>query len=272
MKVSIGIVGFGTMGSAIFERAADAFDFIVYEKDCAKTAALAAGICEEELERLAARSEAVVLAVKPQDFSALLAGFRSSLNKTVISIAAGIATPTIEQALPGARVVRVMPNLAVKVGKAMSCIARGKSASGKDLELAERLFKKLGQVLVINETMMNAATAVSGSGPGFLYELLQDKSLHEAENFARHMFAPELQEAAVEVGFNGDQARLLAKATVEGAMELLRVSGISAVELRDKVTSKGGTTAAGLQALRNGGSLGEAVKAALARAQELAKT
>lgn len=274
MRIKIGLIGFGNMGSAIYERAKDAFDFIVLEKEAARTAGLDPAQIENDLHRLVSRVEALVLAVKPQDFPALLGGLDDIGDITVISIAAGITTEKVESALArsgAAHVVRVMPNLAVKVGKGMSCICRGSRTRQKDLSLAESLFKKAGHVLVIEEALMDAATAISGSGPGFFCEMVEGKSLHEAQNFGRHIFMPELQACAVQAGFTPRQAALLSAQTTAGAVELMKVSGCAAAELRDRVASKGGTTEAGLTALRQTHSLAEAVRAALERARQLAK-
>jgi len=272
MKPIIGLAGFGNMGSAIYERAKDAFDILVYEKDTSKTAALPPAAVESDLRALVSRCAAVVLAVKPQDFPELLRQIGDPGKTVVISIAAGIPTAFIEAAFPGAHVIRVMPNLPAKVGKGMSCIARGKKVAQPDLTLAEGIFKKVGQVLVIDESLMNAATAISGSGPGFFFDQVIGKSVHEAENYGKHNFTPQLIEAARAVGFHDNrQAVTLANATTAGALELLRQTKIAAEVLRDQVTSKGGTTEAGLKALHETDSLIEAARAALARAQELAK-
>jgi pyrroline-5-carboxylate reductase len=270
MREKIGLIGFGNMGSAIYERAKNAFDLLVYEKDTSKTAQLEGPAVEADLPGLVSRCDALILAVKPQDFPALLQQL-SSAEKTVISIAAGIPTAAIEKVLPRCRVIRVMPNLAASIGKAMSCIARGKSAGQRELQLAERIFKQIGAVMVIGEAMMDAATAISGSGPGFFFELVAGKSLHEAENYGRHMFAENLREAAVSVGFSGREAKALAEKTTQGAAAMLRETKIPPETLRDRVTSKGGTTEAGLKALRETHSLTEAAQAAFARARELAK-
>ncbi|MGE5308452.1 MAG: pyrroline-5-carboxylate reductase family protein [Deltaproteobacteria bacterium] len=270
MKKKIGLIGFGNMGSAIFERARDDFDLLVYEKDPSKTEKLEASVVEKDLAALVRGVEAFILAVKPQDFTAVLAQIGGAGKATVISIAAGIPTAAIEKALPGSRVVRVMPNLPAKVGKGMSCIARGKKAAQPDVTLTEQIFRKVGQVLVIDEKMMDAATAISGSGPGFFFDRVIGQSGYEAQNYGEHIFKEELREAAVAVGFDPKQALLLAKATTDGAVELMKSSGLPAETLRDRVTSKGGTTEAGLKALHQTDSLADAARAAVARAKELA--
>jgi pyrroline-5-carboxylate reductase len=272
MKKRIGLIGFGTMGSAIYERAGNAFDFLIYEKDPSKTAAIPAAQKAAGLGALISAVDAVVLAVKPQDFPVLLGQMGGAGAAVVISIAAGITTAAIEDIFPGAHVIRVMPNLPAKVGRGMSCIARGKKVAQPDMTIAEQLFKKVGQILVIDESLMNAATAISGSGPGFFFDQVDGKSIHEAENYGRHIFTPQLAEAARAVGFlDTKQAAILAQATTAGALELLKTAPVSARELCRQVSSKGGTTEAGLKALHETNSLVEAAKAALARAKELAQ-
>jgi pyrroline-5-carboxylate reductase len=271
MKQKVGLIGFGNMGSAIYEKAKDAFDFRIYEKDISKTGPLPPSSVENDLHTLMAGLDACILAVKPQDLTALLQQLPAPGNATVISIAAGIPTALIERALPGAHVIRVMPNLPAKVGKGMSCIAKGKKAIQKDLTIAENIFKKVGQVMLIEEPLMNAATAVSGSGPGFFFEQVVGKSPDEATIYAKNDFKEQLLLAAHAVGFFGATALALASATTAGAVEMLRVTKLPPEQLRDQVTSKGGTTEAGLKVLRQTHSLTDAVKAAMERAAELAK-
>lgn len=271
MKTILGLVGFGTMGSAIYERAKDAFDILVHEKDTSKVSSLAQGTAESDLRLLVPRVAALVIAVKPQDFPSVMEELKPLSPACVISIAAGVTTSSIESRLPGTRVVRVMPNLPARIGKGMSCIARGKSAKEEDMGLAEKLFRTVGQVLRIDESMMNAATAISGSGPGFFFEEVADKSLHEAQNYAKHDFEEQLAQAAMAVGFLNAQAHTLARQTTAGSLEMLRVAKLPAATLRDQVTSRGGTTEAGLKALRESHSLVDAAKAAAKRAAELAQ-
>ena len=118
---------------------------------------------------------------------------------------------------------------------------------------------------------MNAATAISGSGPGYLYYLIEGKSLNEAKKYALNVFMPSLKEEAMKIGFDPDEARLLAQATTEGSLAIFESSGLSAEQLKLQVASKGGTTEAGLEALQKGGSIKDAVVAALKRAEQLSK-
>ena len=116
---------------------------------------------------------------------------------------------------------------------------------------------------------MNAATALSGSGPGFLFSLLEDKPETDWANYAQNEFIPALVAAAQAIGFRPEQARILASTATQGSIALLRETGLPADMLRKQVASKGGTTEAGLKELKNIQSLEAAVKAALKRAEEL---
>ena len=192
-------------------------------------------------------------------------------DELIISIAAGITTRYVEDYFGVVRVVRVMPNMPAKIGSGMSCLSKGKFASEEDFDLAEELFSYMGEILAIKEEMINAATAISGSGPGYLYYLIEGKSLSEAKKYAHNVFMPLLKEAAMKIGFDPDEAHLLAQATTEGSMAILKSSGLSAEQLKLQVASKGGTTEAGLLVLHKEGTIEEAAMAALKRAEELSK-
>ncbi len=275
-KKSIGIIGYGNMGSSIGERIKDNYSVYVFEKDSEKIKNNLGVTCLNSLTELFNKSEIIILAVKPQDFNQILEEMKDSVkNKLIISIAAGKTTISIESILNNARVIRVMPNLAAKIGKAMSCLCKGKFATQDDLKLSVFIFNFVGETLVIDEKMMNACTAVSGSGPGFFFELIKDLQRKDWERFAGKEFKPKLKTSAKNIGFNDMEAEILAASTTGGALEMLRVSvkdNVTAEQLRNQVTSKGGTTEAGLKILNsNLENLDKAVNAALKRAEELSK-
>jgi len=202
----------------------------------------------------------VLVAVKPQQFDAALAPLGSAFGpeKLVISICAGLSTRHVEEVLAsGTRVVRAMPNTPMLVGRGMAGICAGSCASPEDLATAERLLGAAAEVIQVPEGLMDAVTAVSGSGPAYFFYLVEL-----------------LAEAAVEVGLSEDDARRLARVTFEGAAKLLAESGEEPADLRRKVTSPGGTTEA---AIRTFDGLGlrttvlEAVKAARDRGRELGR-
>ncbi len=151
-KKSIGIIGFGNMGAALTGRLRERYSLFVFDKDRKKTKTVKAVNRAKNLKDLLANSEIVILAVKPQDFPALFREIKAYLkDKLVISIAAGISTRFIEKSLAKARVVRVMPNMPAKIGKGISCLAKGRFAKKADLVLAEKIFKGLGLTLILEE-------------------------------------------------------------------------------------------------------------------------
>lgn len=210
---------------------------------------------------VAAEADIVVLAVKPQQLPGVLESLCPvvKIRQTLfISIAAGIPTSDIESALgKGSRVVRAMPNTPALAGKGAAAICTGKYADEDDLELAEILLGAVGLVVRVKEDDMDAVTAVSGSGPAYVFLLIEA-----------------MQQAASNLGLDPEQSRDLVLATVEGAAVLCRETGIGADELRRRVTSKGGTTAAALGLLDQRkvfDALLDAMTAARNRARELSK-
>jgi pyrroline-5-carboxylate reductase len=272
MNGFIGIIGFGNMGSAIGNRIKSEYTVWAFDKDENKTDNLSGISVAGDLADLVNRVDAVILAVKPQDFDTLLTQIKQYIHgRLIISIAAGISTEYIENKLGEVRVIRVMPNLAAKIGKGMICLCKGSFATDNDLDFAKVIFDFMGATIIIKEKMMDAATAVSGSGPGFFYHLIQGRPNEEWGDYASKEFIPALSASAQRVGFNSGQAELLAKKTAEGSIALLKETGLSPEALRMQVASKGGTTEAGLKALQSINSLGRAVEAALKRAGELSK-
>lgn len=272
MKKKIGIIGCGNMGSAIAERIKRKYRVFIFDKDREKTKNLKNITIADNIINLAEKVDVVILAVKPQDFDAVLNEIKDyTKDKLIISIAAGITTNYIEKVLPRVRIIRVMPNLPARIGKGMICLSRGKKASRKDLDFAQRLFHEVGKTMVIKEEMMDADTAISGSGPGFFYALVSGKDFVSAKKFAKKEFLPALSKAAESIGFNKRDARELASVTTQGSVKYLEKSGLDAQTLKKQVASKGGTTEAGLMVLKKGGSLEEAVEAALNRAEELSR-
>lgn len=271
-KKRIGIIGFGNMGQAITERIKSRYEVFVFEKDTQKTKGLAGITATSSILQLLKQSQSIILAVKPQDFAQVIMELKGSVqDKLIISIAAGITTGYIERSLGHARVVRVMPNLAVKVGKSTTSICKGAFAADSDIKFVLRLFKYLGRVFILPEDMMDAATAIAGSGPGFWCYLVQNMPKSEWENYSLKDFIPKLSLAAENAGFNKKEAGLFAASTTAGTLAIVERLGITPEELKVKITSKGGTTQAGLQVLESGGSLDEAITSACRRAAELGR-
>jgi pyrroline-5-carboxylate reductase len=204
-----------------------------------------------------AEADVVLLAVKPQVLPAVLpdlAGLRD--GAVVVSLAAGVTLATLEAGLPdGTPVVRVMSNTPVQVDRAMSVVAAGQHAAEDHLRVTEELLRPVGAVLRLDESHLDAVTALSGSGPAYVF-----------------LFAEALVEAGVLLGLPRDVATQLATQTLLGASTLLDASDESAATLRGAVTSPGGTTAAALHVLEQRGvraAVLDAVAAAAARSREL---
>ena len=274
MKEKIGIIGFGNMGSCIAGRLASLSEISVFDKDRIKTAnAKGLRVCSG-IKELVAAAEILILAVKPQDIDTVLKEIRAQIKgQLIISIAAGISTQHIEKMLGQVRVIRAMPNLGVRISESVTCLSKGSFAQDDDLQLAEELFYYLGVTKVIDEGLMNAATAICGSGPAYIFDFIESGSLepeHIAEH-TRHDLIRRLEKAAEEIGFNHEDATFLAANTVNSSINLLNKTKIPASELKKQVSSKGGTTEAALAAIGRSGSWDDAAKAALRRAEELSK-
>ncbi|MFH0855710.1 MAG: pyrroline-5-carboxylate reductase [Candidatus Omnitrophota bacterium] len=272
----IGIIGYGTMGQVIARNLVaqnNELNIFVFDKDKSKLNVSSGISVAQDVKDLAERAGIIILAVKPQDFTHVLKEIKGCVNnKLILSIAAGISTKYIESILGAARVIRIMPNIGAKISESVSCLCQGALATGEDLELAQELFYYLGPTRVIDEDMMNAATAISGSGPAYVFYFVENNSL-DPENIpehARHDMMRRLEKAAEELGFSVEDAAFLAANTVNASISLLRKTKLPAPELRKQVTSKGGTTEAALDILTKGGTWTDAAKAALKRAEELA--
>jgi pyrroline-5-carboxylate reductase len=201
----------------------------------------------------------VVVAVKPQDIDALLASIRDAVTpeQTVLTVAAAIPTAYIEQRLPeGVPVVRAMPNAPSTVHEGMAGIAAGAHAGDEQLAVAEDVLLHLGRVVRVPESAMDAVTALSGSGPAY---------------FA--LLAEAMIEAGILLGVSREVSTTLVVQTMLGTAKQLRDEGMHPVELREAVTSPGGTTIAAIRELEQAGvraAFLNAIQAAMTRARELA--
>lgn len=275
MNERIGIIGFGNMGSTIALQLKNDYRILVFDKDIGKTNGLTDITVAKESLELVAKADIVLLAIKPQDFAGILDEIKEVIaDKLIISIAAGISTGFIEKALGAVRIVRAMPNISAKVGEGTTCLAKGAFATLSDIDFAENIFDYMGETIVIEEGLMNAATAISGSGPGYCYDLMltghiDTANMEEVKKFVKENFVPRLAAAARSIGFSADEAEFLSVTTGNGCIGLLKKTKFTCVELIKQIASKAGTTEAALEVLHKGGSLDEAVKAALARAEQL---
>jgi pyrroline-5-carboxylate reductase len=202
--------------------------------------------------------DVVVLSVKPQVIDKVLGAIGKDVrpSQLVVSVAAGVPVAAMEARLPeGARVVRTMPNTPVTVDAGATAIAPGTHATEEDLEIARQLFAAVGRVVTLDESLLDAVTGLSGSGPAYVMLMIEA-----------------LADGGVKVGLHRDTALLLAAQTVFGSAKLLLETGEHPGRLKDMVTSPGGTAIAGLHTLESGGlrrTLIDAVEAATNRSAAL---
>jgi pyrroline-5-carboxylate reductase len=206
-----------------------------------------------------AHGDLLVLAVKPQSMKALLDEIRPLLTERhlIVSIAAGVSLRQLADGIGARRLVRVMPNTPCLVGASASAYTPGEGATAEDTALVERLLKAVGVAFRVPENLLDAVTGLSGSGPAFVYLMIEA-----------------LSDGGVRVGLPRDAATALAAQTVFGAAKMVLETGSHPGVLKDQVASPGGTTIAGLHALERGGVRGaimDAVEAATRRATELGK-
>jgi pyrroline-5-carboxylate reductase len=265
---TIGFVGAGNMAEALIRG-------LVRGNHIAATNVIASAPRRERLDELARaygidvtsdngavadRSGVVVLSVKPQILDKILReiGDRLKPGTLVISIAAGVDTATIEQAVSdGVRVVRAMPNTPALVGAGATAVSAGSRASAADVATARALFDAVGISMELDEGQLDAVTGLSGSGPAYIFLILEA-----------------LADAGVKVGLARRNAQRLAAQTVMGSAKMLLETDEHPGKLKDMVTSPGGTAIAGLHTLEEGGlrtTLINAVETATKRARELGR-
>lgn len=269
-RKKIGIIGCGNMGAAIAQRVRGKFRLFVFDKDAARAAGIMGAGVLDSAALAADKSDVIIIAVKPQDIQGALMEIKDkAAGKLIISIAAGITTKYIEDVLGAAAVIRAMPNIGAFAGSSLTYVCKGQMAKDSDIKFALSLFRCVGQVFEFPEEMMDAATAVGGSGPGFWGYLFDRQPRDKWEEYRKNDFIPEFIIAAKSVGFLDEQARLAANFVVISSVRAIKALNITPVELTKRVASKAGTTEAGLEVLKSGGTLTQAVQAARKRAHEL---
>lgn len=212
------------------------------------------GVTAENAE-IAEKAEVILIGVKPGVVLAVVEGMGGAIeNKLVISLAAGVRVTTMESKGP-ARFMRAMTNTPAAVCQAATALARGARTTAEDMERAQKIFSAIGFVAEVKEDQIDAVTALAGSGPAFVYTVIEA-----------------LADGGTSCGLPADTSLGLATQTVRGAAQLALESGLSPEELRRMVITPGGTTAAGLAAMEKLGTaqgLRAAVEAATARGREL---
>lgn len=262
--VKLGVIGGGVMGEALLSRLiarqiyqpdevlvsdpiAQRREFLHQEYGITVTA---------DNQTVVAESSTLLLAIKPQVFDLVTAALQKrGSDQIVISILAGVPILKLEASFPGQPIVRAMPNTPATVGSGITAIAPGQNTQPHHLQVAQQIFEAVGEVVEVPESMMDAVTGLSGSGPGFVAVMIEA-----------------LIDGGVASGLPRAVATQLALQTVRGTADLLQTSGIHPAELKDRVTSPGGTTITGIAQLERSGfrsAVIEAVRAAYRRSQEL---
>jgi pyrroline-5-carboxylate reductase len=265
MTIKFGMIGGGVMGEALLSRLIvqgiyQPGEVLVSEPQPARRDFLAqqygVAVTGENFDVASGASEVLFLAIKPQVFETVAAQLSTvSMSSLVVSILAGMPLSKLEAAFPAQPVIRAMPNTPATVGAGMTALASGKHVQPHHLEQARLLFKAVGDVVEVPESLMDAVTGLSGSGPGYVAIVVEA-----------------LTDGGVAAGLPRAIAAQLALQTVLGTAVLLKDSGLHPAELKDRVTSPGGTTIAGIAALEQAGfrsALIEAVKAAAERSKQL---
>lgn len=268
-EATFGVIGGGMMGEALIARLLDQEVFapeavIVSDPQASRREVLyhTYGVqTTAKNQAVIDAAETVLLAIKPQMLGAVAENLRfpeREKSPLLLSILAGITLARLEQEFLGWAVVRAMPNTPATVGAGVTALAAGEAVSAAQREQARTIFASVGTVVDVPESQMNAVTALSGSGPGYIALVVEA-----------------LADGGVAVGLPRAIALELAIATVRGTGELLSQGDLHPAVLKDRVTSPGGTTIAGIAALEAGGlrsALIEAVRSAYLRSKELGQS
>jgi len=265
MSVKLGVIGGGVMGSAIVSRLLtqgtyQSTDIIISEPTLSQQASLYQqyGVEVTGDNNLAAMAPVLLLAIKPQIFERVVADLKQpNSSQLVISILAGVSIAQLERAFPDRAVIRAMPNTPATVGMGITAISASKHVQPQHLDLATQIFQAVGEVVTVPESLMDAVTGLSGSGPAYIAIAIEA-----------------LADGGVAAGLPRPIADRLALQTVLGTAQLIKASNLHPAQLKDRVTSPGGTTIAGIVKLEQSGfrsALIEAVIAAANRSQELGK-
>jgi pyrroline-5-carboxylate reductase len=267
VSIRLGMIGGGVMAEAILNRLLErrlyaAETVLVSDPQPQRRDFLSStyGVrVSEDNREAASASEVLLLAIKPQILDQVLATLLGVLEKPLIlSILAGVPLSRLEMGFPDRPVIRVMPNTPATIGQGMTAISPGRRADSHHLALAQDIFAAVGEVVEVPESLMDAVTGLSGSGPAFVAILVEA-----------------LADGGVAAGLPRAIAAQLALQTVLGTASLLKETQLHPAQLKDRVTSPGGTTIAGVKQLEKGAfrsAIIEAVMAAYQRSQELGRS
>lgn len=247
LKEKIGFIGGGKMGEALCKGIikaglSDASNIVISDVVVERCRLLSKEIgikTTQNNKDVTSFADVIILAVKPQIMNDVLNNLKNDINQRhlVVSIAAGIPLRFIESRLQaGTRIIRVMPNTPCLVAASSTAYALGKYATDADSQLVHNLFNAVGRVFKLDEKYLDAVTGLSGSGPAYVY-----------------MFIEALSDGGVKMGLPRDVATVLAAQTVMGAAKMVLETGQHPAQLKDAVTSPGGTTVEGISKLEEGG-------------------
>ncbi|OIO48818.1 MAG: pyrroline-5-carboxylate reductase [Parcubacteria group bacterium CG1_02_41_12] len=266
-STTFGIIGAGVMGTALCEnlinkKVARPGQIFICDRDeeCAHAFSKRYGVRSKNAREIVSLCDYILLAIKPQDFDMLGTQIKSSVCKKsiVLSIMAGITLQRLRRCLGHERVVRAMPNLAARVGAAMTVYKIGFLSSPKEQKVIGSIFSSFGAIeCVSQESLLDAATAISGSGPGYVY-LFMEYLIREAEK----------------IGFTRSQAERIVAQTFDGAINAIKESGETPEAMRAKVASKRGTTEAAFNSFKKdkfSAIIAHAVRAAYNRSKKLSQ-
>ncbi len=222
--------------------------------------AMATETVEEANQLMAGDADLIILGVKPHLISQVLEEIQGEIGKNavIISMAGGITLETMAKSVPeNPNLIRSMPNTPAVVGMGVTAVAAASTASQDAIDAAMELFSKVGEAILVEEKMINPLSAISGSGPGWVFYIIE-----------------QWEKIAIEQGFSQSDAKIMVRNTFWGSLELLKTSGEEPAELRRKVTSPGGTTEQIIQTFDRAdlkGILSAGLEAAVDRAEEIAK-
>lgn len=262
-RIKIGIIGTGNMGYAIIKGITSDFsssDIMIYDINTAQNAAIQneTGVkVASSLDIITGYSDLLILAVKP-DIILKIAAELNNYHGIIISIAAGVSISSLQKTTgTEKKIVRAMPNTPLTVGAGMTVLSASSNVNDIEINIIMTLFSSIGKVLIMDEKHMNAVTAISGSGPAYIFTLIQA-----------------IADAGVKLGLSRTDASLLAGQTIYGSAKMFLDKKENPIMLRDKVTSPGGTTIAALHVFEKAGFNGiviDAIETAARRAKELDK-